>query len=235
MTRTVKYGTNELKIDNDELTVEEIQQEFTKFYPELENATATVEGNTITFEVKAGVKGMARTVKYGTNELKIDNDELTVKEIQEEFSKFYPELENATATVDGDTITFEVKAGVKGMARTVKYGTNELKIDNDELTVKEIQEEFSKFYPELENATATVDGDTITFEVKAGVKGMARTVKYGTNELKIDNDELTVKEIQEEFSKFYPELENATATVEGDTITFEVKAGVKGMPRIVVK
>lgn len=235
MTRTVKYGTNELKIDNDQLTVEEIKQEFTKFYPELENSTATVEGNTITFEVKAGVKGMARTVKYGTNELKIDNDELTVKEIQEEFSKFYPELENATATVDGDTITFEVKAGVKGMARTVKYGTNELKIDNDELTVKEIQEEFSKFYPELENATATVDGDTITFEVKAGVKGMARTVKYGTNELKIDNDELTVKEIQEEFSKFYPELENATATVDGDTITFEVKAGVKGMPRIVVK
>lgn len=235
MTRTVKYGTHELQIANDELTVEEIKQEFTKFYPELENATATVEGNTITFEVKAGVKGMARTVKYGTHELQIQNDELTVEEIQQEFTKFYPELENATATVDGDTITFEVKAGVKGMARTVKYGTHELQIQNDELTVEEIQQEFTKFYPELENATATVDGDTITFEVKAGVKGMARTVKYGTHELQIPNDELTVEEIQQEFTKFYPELENATATVDGDTITFEVKAGVKGMPRIVVK
>lgn len=235
MARKVIYGTQTLEIANDELTVKEIQEEFTKFYPELENATATVDGDTITFEVKAGVKGMARKVVYGTQTLDIANDELTVKEIQEEFTKFYPELENATATVDGDTITFEVKAGVKGMARKVIYGTQTLDIANDELTVEEIKEEFTKFYPELENATATVEGDTITFEVKAGVKGMARKVVYGTQTLDIANDELTVKEIQEEFTKFYPELENATATVDGDTITFEVKAGVKGMPRIVVK
>lgn len=227
MARTVNYGGNELVIEDDSLTVAQIQASMADIFPELKNATANVDGLTITFEVKAGTKGMARTVHYGGNELNIEDDNLTVAQIQASMSDIFPELKNATALVEGDIIRFEVKAGTKG-ARVVVYGGNELNIDDDTLTVAQIQASMSDIFPELKNATAHVNGDQITFEVKAGTKG-ARTVHYGGNELNIDDDSLTVAQIQTSMSDIFPELKNATANVDGDVITFEVKAGTKGM------
>lgn len=175
---------------------------------------------------------MARTVNYGGNELNIEDDSLTVAQIQASMADIFPELKNATASVNGSVITFEVKAGTKGLARVVHYGGNELNIEDDTLTVAQIQASMADIFPELKNATASVDGDTIRFEVKAGTKGMARTVVYGGNELNIEDDALTVKEIQSSMSDIFPELKNAEARVNGDVITFEVKAGTKGLLRI---
>ena len=111
--RTVLYGGNELVIEDASLTVEQIKASMSDIFPELKNATATVEGNVIKFEVKAGTKG-ARTVQYGGNELTIDDDNLTVEQIKASMSDIFPELKNATASVEGEIIKFEVKAGTKG-------------------------------------------------------------------------------------------------------------------------
>lgn len=174
---------------------------------------------------------MARTVNYGGNSLNIEDNTLTVAQIQASMADIFPELKNATASVNGDVITFEVKAGTKG-ARVVEYGGNSLNIEDDTLTVAQIQASMADIFPELKNATASVDGQTIRFEVKAGTKGMARTVIYGGNSLNIEDDALTVKEIQSSMSDIFPELKNAEAKVNGDVITFEVKAGTKGILRI---
>lgn len=228
MARTVVYGTNRLAIEDDSLSVNEIKASMSEIFPELKNATATTQGNEIHFEVKAGTKGMARTVVYGTNRLAIEDDSLSVNEIKASMSEIFPELKNATATTQGDEIHFEVKAGTKGMARTVVYGTNRLAIEDDSLSVNEIKASMSEIFPELKNATATTQGSEIHFEVKAGTKGMARTVVYGTNRLAIEDDSLSVNEIKASMSEIFPELKNATATTQGDEIHFEVKAGTKG-------
>lgn len=117
------------------------------------------------------------------------------------------------------------------MARTVVYGTNRLQIEDDALSVADIKASMSDIFPELKNATATTVGSEIHFEVKAGTKGAGegtRTVVYGTNRLQIEDASLSVTDIKASMSDIFPELKNATATVVGNEIHFEVKAGTKG-------
>lgn len=232
MARTVVYGTNRLAIENDSLSVAEIKASMSEIFPELKNAEARTVGNEIHFEVKAGTKGMARTVVYGTNRLAIEDDSLSVSEIKASMSEIFPELKNATAREVGSEIHFEVKAGTKG-ARTVVYGTNRLAIEDDSLSVSEIKASMSEIFPELKNATAREVGNEIHFEVKAGTKGMARTVVYGTNRLAIEDDSLSVEEIKASMSEIFPELKNASARTVGSEIHFEVKAGTKGARTVV--
>lgn len=171
MARTVVYGTNRLQIEDDALSVADIKASMADIFPELKNATASTVGNEIHFEVKAGTKGMARTVVYGTNRLQIEDDALSVADIKASMADIFPELKNATATTVGSEIHFEVKAGTKG-ARTVVYGTNRLQIEDDALSVADIKASMADIFPELKNATASTVGNEIHFEVKAGTKGI---------------------------------------------------------------
>lgn len=228
MARKVIYGSNVLDVEDNALTVKEIQASMAEIFPELKNAEASVEGDNITFTVKAGTKGMARKVIYGSNVLDVEDDALSVKEIQTSMAEIFPELKNAEASVSGSNITFTVKAGTKGMARKVIYGSNTLDVEDDALSVKEIQASMAEIFPELKNAEASVSGSNITFTVKAGTKGMARKVVYGSNTLDVEDDALSVKEIQASMAEIFPELKNADASVQGDNIVFTVKAGTKG-------
>lgn len=228
MTRKVIYGSNTLDVEDNTLSVKEIQASMAEIFPELKNAEAAVQGDNIIFTVKAGTKGMARKVVYGSNTLDVEDDSLSVKEIQASMSEIFPELKNAEASVQGDNIVFTVKAGTKGMARKVVYGSNTLDVEDDSLSVKEIQASMSEIFPELKNAEASVQGDNIVFTVKAGTKGMARKVIYGSNTLDVEDDSLSVKEIQASMSEIFPELKNAEASVQGENIVFTVKAGTKG-------
>lgn len=234
MARTVVYGTNRLTIEDNTLSVADIKASMADIFPELKNATASEVGNEIHFEVKAGTKGADtdRTVVYGTNRLTISDASLSVADIKASMSDIFPELKNATATQVGTEIHFEVKAGTKGMARTVVYGTNRLQIEDDALSVADIKASMSDIFPELKNATASTLGNEIHFEVKAGTKGMARTVVYGTNRLQIEDDALSVADIKASMSDIFPELKNATASTVGDEIHFEVKAGTKGIASV---
>ena len=227
MARTVVYGSNNLNVEDDNLTAKEIQTSMSELFPELKNATFVEQDDKIIFTVKAGTKGMARTVVYGSNELNVEDDNLTAKEIQASMSELFPELKNATFVEQDNKIIFTVKAGTKGMARTVVYGSNNLNVDDDNLTAKEIQASMSELFPELKNATFVEQDDKIIFTVKAGTKG-ARTVVYGSNNLNVDDDALTAKEIQASMSELFPELKNATFVEEDDKIIFTVKAGTKG-------
>lgn len=120
---------------------------------------------------------MARTVVYGTNRLTIEDDSLSVADIQASMGDIFPELKNATASTQGSEIHFAVKAGTKGSDRTVVYGTNRLTISDASLSVADIQASMADIFPELKNATASTQGNEIHFAVKAGTKGSISSIK----------------------------------------------------------
>ena len=235
--RVVVYGSNRLTVEDPSLSAEEIKASMSEIFPELKNATYEISGNEIHFTVKAGTKGMARVVVYGSNRLNVEDDSLTAKEIQASMSEIFPELKNASYEEVGNEIHFTVKAGTKGMARVVVYGSNRLNVEDDSLTAEEIKASMSEIFPELKNASYEQVGDEIHFTVKAGTKGMARTVVYGSNRLNVEDDSLTVDEIKASMSEIFPELKNATYEVSGEEIIFTVKAGTKGarFTKVVVK
>jgi predicted aspartyl protease len=114
------------------------------------------------------------------------------------------------------------------MARTVVYGTNRLTVEDDKLTPDQIKTSMSEIFAELANASFEVRGTEIHFTVKAGTKGLTRTVVYGTNRLNVEQDHLTPEEIKTSMSEIFAELANATYEVRGNEIHFTVKAGTKG-------
>jgi DNA-binding protein YbaB len=228
--RKVIYGSNKFDIEDASLSAKDIQASMSELFPELKNATYVEDtvNNTITFTVKAGTKGMARKVIYGSNKFDIEDDALTAKEIQDSMSELFPELKNATFTESDGQIIFTVKAGTKGMARKVIYGSNKFDIEDDALSAKDIQASMSELFPELKNATFVESDGQIVFTVKAGTKGMARKVIYGSNKFDIEDDALSAKDIQASMSELFPELKNATFTEANGEIVFTVKAGTKG-------
>jgi uncharacterized protein (DUF111 family) len=121
------------------------------------------------------------------------------------------------------------------MARTVVYGTNRLTVEDDKLTPDQIKTSMSEIFAELANASYEVRGNEVHFTVKAGTKGMARTVVYGTNRLNVDQDHLTPEEIKKSMSEIFAELANATYEVRGNEIHFTVKAGTKGALVLVLR
>lgn len=179
MARTVVYGTNRLTVEDDTLNVQQIQASMSEIFAELANATHEVRGNEIHFTVKAGTKGMARTVVYGTNRLTVEDDTLTVPQIKASMSEIFAELANAEHEVRGNEIHFTVKAGTKG-ARTVVYGTNRLTVEDDTLTVPQIKASMSEIFAELANAEHEVRGNEIHFTVKAGTKGLSAKIIVNT-------------------------------------------------------
>jgi DNA-binding protein YbaB len=234
MARKVIYGANQFDIEDNSLSAKDIQASMSELFPELKNATFVEEDNKIIFTVKAGTKGMARKVVYGSNSFDIEDDSLSAKDIQASMSELFPELKNATFEESDGKIVFTVKAGTKGMARKVVYGSNSFDIEDDSLTAKDIQASMSELFPELKNATFEEADGKIVFTVKAGTKGMARKVVYGSNSFDIEDDSLSAKDIQASMSELFPELKNATFTEEDGKIVFTVKAGTKGMARKVV-
>lgn len=120
--------------------------------------------------------------------------------------------------------------------RMVIYGANEpFPISNPDLTLPQIRDTMAEYFPELKNATPRQEGNNIYFDVKAGTKGMPRMVIYGANEpFPIQNDDLSLPQIRDTMAEYFPELKNATPRQEGNNIYFDVKAGTKGMPRMVI-
>jgi DNA-binding protein YbaB len=234
MTRKVIYGANVYDIEDSNLSAKQIQASMAELFPELKNASFVEEDNKIIFTVKAGTKGMARKVIYGSNVYDIEDDSLSGKQIQASMSELFPELKNATFVEEDGKIIFTVKAGTKGMARKVIYGSNVYDIEDDSLSGKQIQASMSELFPELKNATFVEEDGKIIFTVKAGTKGMARKVIYGSNVYDIEDDSLSGKQIQASMSELFPELKNATFVEEDDKIVFTVKAGTKGMARKVI-
>jgi hypothetical protein len=116
---------------------------------------------------------MARTVYYAQNEpFTIVDDNMTITQIRDTMSEYFPELKNASHRIDGDKVYFEVKAGTKG-ARTVYYAQNEpFTIVDDNMSIPQIRDTMAEYFPELKNASHRIDGDKVYFEVKAGTKGI---------------------------------------------------------------
>ena len=227
MARTVVYGANRLNIEDDSLSIEDIKSSMSEIFPEIKSAEASLENGEIHFKVKAGTKGMARTVVYGANRLSIEDDSLSVSDIQSSMAEIFPEIKSAEATLEGAEIHFKVKAGTKG-ARTVVYGANRLSIEDDSLSIEDVKSSMAEIFPEIKSAEATLENGEIHFKVKAGTKGMARTVVYGANRLNIEDDSLSIEDIKSSMSEIFPEVKSAEAVLEGTEIHFKVKAGTKG-------
>lgn len=232
MARTVVYGSNRLTIEDDSLSNEDIKASMADIFPELKNSQYEVRDNELHFTVKAGTKGMARTVVYGSNRLTIEDDSLSNDDIKASMADIFPELKNSQYEVRGNELHFTVKAGTKGMARTVVYGSNRLTIEDDSLSNDDIKASMADIFPELKNSQYEVRGNELHFTVKAGTKGMARTVVYGSNRLSIEDDSLSNDDIKASMADIFPELKNSQYEVRGNELHFTVKAGTKGIAAV---
>lgn len=109
----------------------------------------------------------------------------------------------------------------------IKYGANQFPVPEGS-SIEEIKTALSAIYPELANAEAIRTEDGYEFVVQAGTKGSDDiTVVYGQNRFTVPGG-MTDEEIKTAVSAIYPELANASATREENTVTFTVQAGTKG-------
>lgn len=110
----------------------------------------------------------------------------------------------------------------------VVYGSNTIEVPEG-TSIEDIKAGLKSIYPEIANATVSETEDGYKFEVKAGTKGSGEiTAVYEQNRFNVSAD-LSDDEIKAALANIYPEIANATATREGNTLTFEVKAGTKGI------
>ena len=112
--RKFVYGSNTIEQSAD-VSIEDVKSAMTEFFPELENATYTIdEEGTVTFVVRAASKGATRKFVYGSNTIEQSAD-VSIEDVKSAMTEFFPELENATYTIDEDgTVTFVVRAASKG-------------------------------------------------------------------------------------------------------------------------
>lgn len=109
-------------------------------------------------------------VTYNDNSLTLPEG-TTTEAAREALVGIYPEIANATAEVTSEGIEFKVQAGKKGSdLLKVVYGDNTISLPID-TTIENAREALKGIYPEIANATAELDGDTLTFTVQAGKKG----------------------------------------------------------------
>lgn len=109
-------------------------------------------------------------VTYNDNVLTLPEG-TTVEDARNSLKAIYPEIANATAEETSDGIKFVVQAGKKGSDQLkVVYGDNVLSLPA-ETTTEAARESLKMIYPEIANAHADRDGDTLTFTVEAGKKG----------------------------------------------------------------
>lgn len=99
----------------------------------------------------------------------------SMNEIREAAVEIDPALANADMVVNGDTVEFRFKAGIKGATITkVVYNNNEYAVDTNMYSdPKDIKDALVEMFPELANAEYVINDDTMTFRFKAGTKGVA--------------------------------------------------------------
>lgn len=109
----VTYNDNALTLPEG-TTVEDARNALKAIYPEIANAEAVEVDGGIEFKVQAGKKGSeGLKVVYGDNALNLPAG-TTTEDAREALKAIYPEIANASAERDGDTLTFTVQAGKKG-------------------------------------------------------------------------------------------------------------------------
>lgn len=225
MALTVKYGDTTLNVAEG-TSLADIKASMGQIFPELKNAEAVLDGQTVTFKVKAGTKGAGGLiVKYGDTTLNVAEG-TSLADIKASMSQIFPELKNAEAVLQGTEVHFKVKAGTKGAGLKVVYGDTELSVAEG-TSLADIKASMSQIFPELKNAEAVLDGTTVKFQVKAGTKGAGLKVVYGDTELSVAEG-TSLADIKASMSQIFPELKNAEAVLDGTTVKFQVKAGTKG-------
>ena len=110
-------------------------------------------------------------VRYNDNTINLPEG-TSVSDARDALKGIYPEIANADAVETSEGITFEVKAGTKGAGELkVVYGDNSISLPAG-TSDADAREALKSIYPEIANADASRDGDTLTFTVKAGTKGV---------------------------------------------------------------
>jgi ethanolamine ammonia-lyase small subunit len=233
--KKVIYNDTTLEVQ-DHVTAEQVKQSMARIFPELANASVTESNNEIRFSVNAGTKGSQNTnnqnggntmnnnikVVYNDTNLEVPAG-TSVEAIKASMSRIFPELANAQAVQNGNTVTFQVAAGTKGLE--VRYNDTSLNVPDGTSTAA-IKESMTRIFPELANATATEANGVVTFSVNAGTKGLE--VRYNDTTLNVPDGTSTAA-IKESMTRIFPELANATATEANGVVTFAVNAGTKGL------
>lgn len=229
-TTKVVYGENTINVAAG-TSLAEVKASMARIFPELKSAEPVLRGEEIHFEVKAGTKGAGETMKvvYGENVINVAAG-TPLAEVKASMSRIFPELKSAEPVLRGEEIHFEVKAGTKGADDVLKvvYGENSINVAAG-TSLAEVKASMSRIFPELKSAEPVLRGSEIHFEVKAGTKGSADTLKvvYGENSINVAAG-TSLTEVKASMSRIFPELKSAEPILRGNEIHFEVKAGTKG-------
>jgi len=153
----------------------------------------------------------------------------TAAAAKEALKQIYPELENATASVSGDVISFQVKAGTKGAQSSGAVAVyNGTRIDLPAGTTPEdAKAALKQIYPELENASVELRDGEFHFVVRAGTKGAGAVAVYNGTRIDLPAG-TTPEDAKAALKQIYPELENASVELRDGEFHFVVRAGTKG-------
>lgn len=153
----------------------------------------------------------------------------TAEAAKEALKQIYPELANARAVQNGDTITFQVQAGTKGSASSGAVAVyNGTRIDLPAGTTPEqAKEALKQIYPELANASVELRGSEFHFVVRAGTKGAGAVAVYNGTRIDLPAG-TTPEQAKEALKQIYPELANASVELRNGEFHFVVRAGTKG-------
>jgi hypothetical protein len=100
--------------------------------------------------------------------------DVSIEEVKQAMSDFFPELANADYEVDADgTVRFVVRAASKGAGmRKYIYQNNVIEQPAD-LPIEDVKDVLAEFFPELANADYSLnDNGDVVFTVRAASKGM---------------------------------------------------------------
>lgn len=166
---------------------------------------------------------MAKLI-YGTTEINL-TEGTTPQVALETLKSVYPELANASLSTNaaGDHVV-TVATATKGAYAV--YGETKVELKPG-VTPEAVKNTLSAIYPEIENATTSVNaaGD-IVFTVATATKGAYAV--YGETKVELKPG-VTPEAVKNTLSAIYPEIENATTSVNaaGD-IVFTVATATKG-------
>ena len=161
------YGTTEINLN--EGTSPDVALETLKsVYPELANSTLA-QNNAGDYVVTVATATKGAFAIYGTTKIELKAG-VTPEAVKETLSAIYPEIEGATSSMNeaGDVV-FTVATATKGAF--AQYGSTKVEI-REGVSPEVIKATLSTIYPEIENATSSIDAEgNVIFTVATATKG----------------------------------------------------------------
>lgn len=162
------YGSTEINLN--EGTSPEVALETLKsVYPELANSSLS-QNTAGDYVVTVATATKGAFAQYGDTKIEL-REGVTPEVVKETLSAIYPEIENATSSIDAQgNVIFTVATATKGAF--AQYGDTKIEL-REGVTPEVVKQTLSAIYPEIENASSSIDAQgNVIFTVATATKGI---------------------------------------------------------------